>query len=85
MPLARPHSHADAEHARLRVWAAEVRDAGGTHAPDAALLCRLLDLHRWMSERAARPDSAANLADGLLTCVAAVVERLKAAGLAPSP
>jgi len=33
------------EHAKLRVWAAEIRDAAGERAEDAALLCKLLDLH----------------------------------------
>jgi hypothetical protein len=63
MPLVRPPSPDDADHARLRVWAAVVRDAGGAHAEDAALLCKLLDLYQYMSERARRPESAANLAD----------------------
>ena len=62
------------------VWAAKARDAGGAHAEDAALLCRLLDLHAYMSERARRPDSAANLADGLLSAILSVRQRLADAG-----
>jgi len=59
MPLHKPPTADDAEHARLRFWAAEVGDAGGAHAEDAALLCKVLDLHAYMSERARRPESAA--------------------------
>jgi len=59
MPLHKPPTADDAEHARLRFWAAEARDAGAAHAQDAALLCKLLDLYAYMSERARRPESAA--------------------------
>jgi hypothetical protein len=43
-------------------------------------LCKLLDLYAFMSERARRPESAANLADGLLGCIEAVRKRLADAG-----
>jgi hypothetical protein len=62
--------------AKLRVAAAAIRDAGGPHAEDAAILCKLLDLHEHLSWRARRPESALNLADGLVNAIAAVRQRV---------
>ena len=84
MPLLRKPTDEEVRRARLRVWAAEVRDRGGPGAEDAGLLCRLLDLWDAMRLRGRRPDSAAwQRADGLENCINAVVKRLGDAGLTP--
>jgi hypothetical protein len=66
-----------------RIWAANLRDAGGTHSEDARLLCRLLDLYEQLRKRAALADSANNLGDGVRACVEQLVGRMLTAGAAP--
>lgn len=73
----------DAGFARWRIWSARLRDKGGAHYEDAELLCRLFDYYERLSRRAARPDSANNLADGMRRCIESLVGKMLTAGAEP--
>lgn len=73
----------DAGFARWRIWSAQVRDEGSRFSKDAELLCRLFDMYENLSHRAAAPDSAGNLADGLRGCIEQLIGKLLAAGAEP--
>lgn len=73
----------DVGFARWRIWSAKLRDKGGPHSEDAKLLCRLLDYHDSLNRRAARPDSANNLPDGMRCCVELLIGRILTAGAEP--
>lgn len=73
----------DAGFARWRIWAADLRDEKGPQSEDAGLLCRILDLHDEFRRRAAAPNSACNLADGLRGCIEQLIGRMLANGAIP--
>lgn len=73
----------DVGFARWKIWSVELRDEGSCYSEDAELLCRLFDMYETLSRRAAAPDSAGNLADGLRSCIEQLIGRLLTAGAEP--